>query len=340
MRLQNNRSLLTIVTVGLMLSMLFPSGIILQQVNAQQVSDPNIPKGISPNVVSQLKDQQKYVQGLIQEHKDWISVGSCSRDKCTIDYVGPKDKNPFYGPNLHGIGAPHKKGEQSSGLPLSLSYPVQAQVAPTSYSSSDFTVAYHIEQSLSAIASTKSNVDFLQNLNTFNQDTTHWMQSSIAYDIADLTQKGVGWYGIFDSYTIGGSEDSGFPVYKSITSGSSDTIDEDTYADDNGVYTMYVTDTSTSSSVYVNASYGDGALQLELGRTTSGGVPYDSGTMSEEASSNGNSWSWGTQYYYLTYWYCSTCSYVASVNGWNSPDVSGSVTVNTYNNPAEDTMKY
>lgn len=330
-------AIMTSLVIGLM--MLSPMTI-LPNVNAQ-TQQPHYglpPIKLSTEASQQIMKTQQYVSEQIHLHPGWVSLFSGDLNGITIKYLGPADKNPYYIANLHEIST--KSGDQ---LVLSPSNNPQAQAGPASYGSSSYTTAYEIQQTFNNIDSTNSNVDFMQVLNAFNVGTTHWMQNGFTDDVDDLTGNGAGYYAVYDSYTIGGGHDAGFPVYDSLSvSSSTDDIAENDYANDDGTYTMYTTDTANSNYQGLQVGYSDTGAYMNLGYTTdSSNYTYVSGSMSEEESGTGSTWSWGTQTYYLAYWDCSGCSEITTVNNPWTISAPNSVTVSETDSPnAYDSMSY
>ncbi|MGI0068919.1 MAG: hypothetical protein ACREAN_01540, partial [Nitrosopumilaceae archaeon] len=236
--IKNNKTktaaIMTALVIGLVL--LSPTTII-PNVHAQiQTAKYGLPPvKLSSEAAQQVIQVQQYVSEQIHLHPGWIGLLSGTSNGVTLQYMGPADKDPYYIANLHETAK-----KSGSRLVLAPSNHPQAQAGPSSYGSSSYTTAYEIQQNFNNKASTNNAVDFMQVLNALNVGSTHWMQNGFTYDIADLTHKGVGYYAVYDSYTIGGNEDTGFPVYDALSvNTSTDEIAENDYANNDGTYTMY-----------------------------------------------------------------------------------------------------
>lgn len=338
MKIQNTKTKIVTTTMASMmigLMMLSPMTV-LPNVSAQtQTAHYGLPSiKLSPDVSDQVIHMQQRISEQIHLHPTWIGLFSGNSNGVTIQYLGPADKNPYYIGNIPGSGP---------RLHLSPTNNPQAQAGPASYGSSSYTTAYAIQQDFDNIASSNSNVDFLQVLNTLNVGSTHWIQNGFADDVNNLSGKGVGYYSIFDSYpTNGGNEDTGFPVVDSITVNSAtDLIVQNDYANNDGTYTMYSTDNANSNYNGLIVGYSDSGAYMNLGYVSSSGNLYDSGSMSEEESKTNSTQSWGTQTYYLAYWNCSGCSQINTSNNPWTTGQKGGVSFSESNSPnASDSMTY
>lgn len=320
---------------------------------------------------------EQQIREKLNTNTKWTAILSWDKDRATIAYLGPEDKNPWVSKVGHSpvprtpVSPPQAAFGSLPIGPESIAYAqdysryyyvddepqyqnAALQKGPTSYGSGSYTTMYKIEQqfTLTNMASTNSNVDLLISVNGFSSNSKHWLQGSVYYDKANYNGQGAKWYAQLDSHnTLTGSEEmnggAGPTYYPLTTSGSSDTVVERLYfytydANGKSCYKTTIDDITAGTGVGIYwCTPDDTGNHLRLGRITTVGVMQAGSMMEDIAKTTSDVYKWGSKNLYLKFYQTSSSSANTQANGWNQDDkhtVSGTVSISTQNSPARVTM--